>query len=60
MNFNIITSTTTAVVRTAMTVTRPVFIAIYSVSKYCVDLDNEYNNIYQISGHRLLLRLDLI
>lgn len=60
MNLNITTSTTITVVRTTMTATRTVIIAIYSVSKYCVDLKNEYNNKYQISGHRLLLRLDLI
>lgn len=60
MNLNITTSTNITVVRTTMTATRTVIIAIYSVSKYCVDLNNEYNNKYQISGHRLLLRLDLI
>lgn len=53
MNLNI-TSTTITVVRTAMTATRTVMILKYCVSKYCVDLNNEYNNIYQISGHRLL------
>lgn len=57
MNLNITTGTTIIVVRTA---TRTVIIAISRVSKYCVDLNNEYNNIYRIGRHCLLLRLDII
>lgn len=45
MNFNIIISIIIIVVRMVMMVIRIVMIVIYSVFKYCVDFNNEYNNI---------------
>lgn len=45
MNFNII-SIIIIVVRMVMMVIRIVMILKYSVLKYCVDFNNEYNNIY--------------